>query len=88
MPKGDRNSDRLRIAADRQGAGTADELREELLRMELVEQQGQERTRPGERRGTFGEEPKQAETKRTAPAFGVSYVLVPYRLEPPSFRLK
>ena len=38
MPKGDRDSDRLRIAADRQVAGTADELREEFLRVELVEQ--------------------------------------------------
>jgi hypothetical protein len=38
MPKTDRDGDRLRIAAHRQMAGTADELREETLRVELVEQ--------------------------------------------------
>jgi hypothetical protein len=68
-------------------AGTADEFREEILRVELVEQQGQERTRPGERRGTFGEEPKQVGTNGTAPAFGVSKVLFPQHITPPLFRL-
>jgi hypothetical protein len=38
MPKSDRDGDRLRIAAHRQMAGTADEIREETLHVELVEQ--------------------------------------------------
>jgi hypothetical protein len=39
--------------------------------------------RPGERRGTFGEEPKLA-VERTAPAFDVSDVPFPDRLETPT----
>ncbi len=82
----DRDRDRLRVAADGQVAGIPDKVPEGVLRTDLVEDQGQERARPGERRGAFGEEPKEVGAERTAPAFDVSDVLLPERLETPTIR--
>jgi len=88
VTQSDRDSDRLRIAADRHVAGIPDKLPEGVLRAELVEDQSQERSRPGERRRTFGEEPKEVGADRTAPAFDVSDVLLPERLETPTIRFE
>lgn len=59
VAQGDRDGDRLRVASDRHVAGTADELPEEGVDMELVEQYVQERPRPAQGRGAFGEKPKE-----------------------------
>jgi hypothetical protein len=85
VAQGDRDGDRLRIAADGQMAGTADELSEELLGVELVEQYVQKRPRPAHGRGAFGEQPKETGTDRTTPTFEVSDVLLPKRIEASSF---
>jgi hypothetical protein len=69
-------------------AGIPDKLPEGVLRAELVENESQERSRPGERRRTFGEEPKEVGAERTAPAFDVSDVLLPERLETPTVRFE
>ena len=88
VAQGDRDGDRLRVAADGQLAGAADELGEERFGVELVEQQLQEPPRPAQGRGAFGEEPKETWADRAAPAFEVSDVLLPERLEASSFRVE
>jgi hypothetical protein len=88
VAQGDRDGDRLRIAADGQVAGTADERSEERLDVELVEQYVQKRPRPAHSRGAFGEEPKKTGTDRTTPVLEVSDVLLPKRIEASSFRVE
>ena len=79
VTQGDRDSDRLRILANRQVSDIADKLEEAVLRVELVEQEGEERSRPTECRRTLGEETKDAGAERSAPALEVSLVLPPQR---------
>jgi hypothetical protein len=80
VTQGNRDGHRLRVLANWQVSEIADKLEEAVLRVELVEQEGEERSRPTECRRTLGEETKEAGTERTAPALEVSPVLPPQLL--------
>ena len=77
MTKRNRDGDRLRILADREVSKVADQLEEAIVGLELVNEEGEERSRPTERRGALGEEVQEAGTQRAAPALEVSLVLPP-----------
>jgi hypothetical protein len=88
LTHGERDGDRVRVAAGREVTRVADERPKQVINVEFVEEEDQEYSRRHKRRRTFGEQPKEAGAERAAPAFDVSTVLLPSRLETPAIRLE
>ncbi|HUK32571.1 MAG TPA: hypothetical protein VLV86_01595 [Vicinamibacterales bacterium] len=77
VTQGDRDGDRLRESANGEVSRIADECREQHVHVELVQQEGQQRSRPPERGCTIGEQAKAGRSKRATPVLEISLTLSP-----------
>ena len=85
VTQGNCDRNRLRVLANRQVAKTADEFKRAVFDVELVDEQGEERARPTNARGTLREEVEKTWTQRQTPVLEVGLVLAPDLIQTLSF---